>query len=144
MSSADRRSFNNADLTPVQVAGFKKKATKVAGFDIKLLRRKVALSIDAHVLFDGKSTFAFLSLPAMNVVLTNRADGSYRPIDPAERDDALKALRSVRGGGSKGLPSSAVMPGQLASALKMIPKGYKLVLKDGSYELVKSRTRAKK
>lgn len=146
MAVNDKRSYNNADLSPIQVAALKKKSNKLTNVQVKVGSKKVELPAEAFLL-TTESGHGFLSLQPINAVLQMKADNSYEAVLPKMKDEAVSALKAYRVRSAKkerkghdAVPVSA----ELQSLLAKIPKGHKLVLKGDGYAIVKSRTRAKR
>lgn len=144
MATTDKRSFNNADLSPVHVAAFKKKSRRLPDVQIKVGSKKIELAAEAFLLTTDTG-HAFLSLQPINAVLQVKADNTFEAVLPKDKDVAVNALKSFRASKAKPKARAQVdMDEPLKKALASIPKGYKLVLKGSSYQLVKSRERSKK
>jgi len=147
MAAGDKRSFNNADLTPVQVNTLKKKAARSDKVQLKIGGQKVSLSVDAVLLTTGDRRYSFVSVQPINAVVGLKSDGTFEAVDKSEVGSAVSALRAVRKPGkvSKAKTPAPKVSEELAKVLKSaVPKGYKLAFKDERYQLVKARPRTKK
>lgn len=146
MATSDKRSYNNADLTAMQVQGFKNKGNRGNSVQLKVGSTKISLPVEAHLL-TTESGFAFLSVQPINAVLGKKADGSFEAVNAKERDAAVAALKSYRGKGGavrEGKSTAALTAEAKKQLAAIIPPGHKLVLKGNEYTLVKARTRKNK
>lgn len=145
--AGDKRSFNNADLKPIQVAGLKKKAVRSGQVQLRVGGHRITVPVDVFVLTTATDPkYAFVSVQAINAVVGAKSDGSFEVVDNTELASAIATLKAIRK--SKARTSTKVQAPQLSAELeamlKKLPKGYKLAFKEGGYGLVKSRPRATK
>ncbi|MBS1712986.1 MAG: hypothetical protein JST30_01480 [Armatimonadetes bacterium] len=146
MPSSDKRSYNNADLTPVDVAALKKKSKRVAQVHLRVGSRRIEIPAEAFLLLTD-SGHAFVRVQPINAVVQAKADSSFEAIAPKDRDHAVAALKAFRPKGAKKAKTprkSPELPDELMKMLAGLPRGYKLALKPEGYALVKSRTRGRK
>jgi len=146
MSSSEKRSYNNADLTPVVVAALKKKSKRVAQVQLGVGSRKIEIPAEAFLLLT-ESGHAFVSVQAINAVVQAKADSSFEAVAPKDRDHAVAALKTFRPRSAKRAKAPRKAPELSEELKKMLAgllRGYKLALKAEGYALVKSRTRGRK
>lgn len=119
------------------------KAVPKAGIlSVKVGVKKYTIPVEARMLSNGE--YMFLSFSASSELY--RVEGKELQAMPSTMDamDAFKALNPGKRRGRR-RASQVSMPAELEQALKALPAGYKLSYNpDGSFKLVKSRTRRKK
>ena len=105
--------------------------------------RKYNLPVEARILSDDN--FIFLSFPASSE-LYQVADKTLTPMDAAaDATSAYAALNPVKKRARRRRVKPVEVPEAVQSALKAIPKGYRLQVDiDGTPRLVRSRVRKKK
>lgn len=140
----DKRTYNNAELTPIQVVSLKKKAVMNARLSLRVSGRRFEIPVDVALLqSDEKGTYSFISVPGINAVVGLNSSGTSEPVNDKERDVAVKALQAVRvraAAGPKAKPAAPELPAELLAQLKKsIPAGYKLLMVGGEAKLVKTR-----
>lgn len=146
--ATDKRSFNNANLSPTQVMGLKKKATAQPRVTLRVGSKTIDLPIEVQLLDAGAGgQYAFISVPPINAVCGKTSTGHLEAVHVSELDQAVAALKAVRQstkGVRRAKSSQMTISDDLAAALKLLPKGYKLVAGPGGYRLAKSREKATK
>jgi len=146
MSLNDKRSYNNGELSSVNVAAFKKKSKRLGQVQFKVGSKKFDLPVEAFLL-TTESGHGFLSVQPVNAVVSMKTDNLFEAVHPKELDNAVSAIKAYRDSKGKSAKASAKVeiPDEVQKLLATsVPKGYKLVFDGSGYKLAKMRTRAKK
>ena len=116
---------------------------------VKIAGKRFVLPIKGKAL-RTKEGVGYLHIPSLNEVVT-LADGNATPLAEDQVAGAIETLKAqtMKPRGKKGTAASKAdapeMTPEIQAALNAIPAGFKLVpRKDGSYTIVKGRTRKAK